>query len=131
MSLSVSIIGIRRVVYWVATVFVTTAFFVTGIGNLVPFGHIARDMAHLGYPTYFLYILGTWKILGAITIVLPKMPRLREWAYAGMLFDLTGAAISRLASGDGVLMLIVPLAMAGVVVTSWTYSTYFSKNLLR
>ena len=108
-----------KIMYWVTTVLVATAFFVTGVGNLVPVAHIARDMSHLGYPPYFLYVLGTWKILGAIVIVLPKVPRLKEWAYAGMAFDLTGAAFSRAASGDSVITVIVPVAISILVVTSW------------
>ena len=109
----------KKIMYWVTTVLIATAFFVTGIGNLAPMAHIARDMSHLGYPPYFLHILGTWKILGAVAIVLPKAPRLKEWAYAGIIFDLTGAAFSRAASGDSVMMVIVPVAIAGVAMISW------------
>lgn len=109
----------KKIMYWVTTVLIAAAFFVTGIGNLAPMAHIARDMSHLGYPPYFLPILGTWKILSAVAIVLPKVPRLKEWAYAGMIFDLTGAAFSRAASGDGVMMVFVPVAIAGVVMISW------------
>lgn len=110
-----------RSTYWVTTIFVAAVFFATGIGNLVPIAHIARDMSHLGYPRYFLHILGVWKILAAITIVFPGVPRLKEWAYAGMMFDLTGAAFSRSASGDGVTMVIVPIAIAGFVMVSWGF----------
>jgi len=109
----------RRVIYWGTTVFVATAFVVTGIGNLVAMAHIANDMSHLGYPPYLLNILGTWKVLGAIIIVLPGAPRLKEWAYAGMIFDLTGAAFSRLALGDSVITVAVPVAIAGLVIISW------------
>src|SRR5579872_844632 len=105
----------RKIIYWATTVIVATAFFVTGIGNLVPIAHIAQDMSHLGYPRYFLHILGTWKILAAVAIVFPKVPRLKEWAYAGMIFDLSGAAFSRSASGDPVITIIVPLAIAALV----------------
>ena len=108
-----------KIMYWMTTVLVAAAFFVTGVGNLVPVAHIARDMSHLGYPPYFLCILGTWKILGAVAIVLPKAPRLKEWAYAGIIFDLTGAVFSRAASGDAVMMVIVPVAIAGVAMISW------------
>ena len=109
----------RKITYWVTTVFVATAFFVTGIGNLVPIAHIAQDMSRLGYPPYFLNILGTSKILAAITILFPGVSRLKEWAYAGMMFDLTGAVFSRSASGDGVVMIIIPILIASFVVISW------------
>jgi uncharacterized membrane protein YphA (DoxX/SURF4 family) len=110
---------VRTIGYWVATALAAVAFIVPGIGNLAHAPHIAHDMAHLGYPGYFLYVLGTWKVLGAIAIVTPGFPRLKEWAYAGMMFDLTGAAASRIASGDNVGTVIIPLVIAAVVVTSW------------
>jgi uncharacterized membrane protein YphA (DoxX/SURF4 family) len=109
----------KTIGYWVATGLAALLFAVPGIGNLARVPQIAQDMAHLGYPTYFLSILGTWKILGALAIVVPALPRLKEWAYAGMIFDLTGAAVSRAASGDGASMVIAPLAIAGLVVASW------------
>jgi hypothetical protein len=109
------------IVYWAATALAAAAFVVPGIGHLVRAPHIARDMAHLGYPDYVLTILGTWKILGAMTIISPGVPRLKEWAYAGMLFDLTGAAASRAAVRDSPVMVIVPLLVAGIALVSWAF----------
>jgi uncharacterized membrane protein len=111
----------RSNIYWVATILVALAFFVTGIGNLIPIEHIAHDMLILGYPKYFLLILGTWKILGALTLVVPRTRQLKEWAYAGMLFDLTGAALSRLATGTTIVMVVVPALVACLVMISWVY----------
>jgi uncharacterized membrane protein YphA (DoxX/SURF4 family) len=76
-------------------------------------------MTHLGYPPYFMTILGVWKILGGIAVLLPRTPRLKEWAYAGMIFDLTGAAFSHAASGDPAGKVIAPLVLAGLVAASW------------
>lgn len=76
----------------------------------------------LGYPTYFFAILGVWKVLGTIAILVPRFPRLKEWAYAGIFFDLTGAAASCAAVGGyGVYAfhVISPLIMTGFLVTSW------------
>jgi uncharacterized membrane protein YphA (DoxX/SURF4 family) len=106
--------------YWITTIIIAIAFFITGIGNLIPFEHIAHDMAHLGYPSYFLKILGTWKIIAAVTIVLPRIRRIKEWAYAGMMLDLTGAALSRYFMNDGLPLIIVPLTIAGLVIISWS-----------
>jgi len=106
-------------VYWLVTGIVAVAFVVPGIGNLAHTPQIAGDMARLGYPSYFLDILGTWKILGAIAILAPGFGRLKEWAYAGMIFDLTGAAVSRAVSGDGVSGILPPLAIAALVIASW------------
>src|SRR5438105_12827555 len=96
--------GARPVLYWLTTALTGVAFAVPGALNLLHAPHIAADMAHLGYPPYFLTIFGTWKILGAIAVLLPRSPRLKEWAYAGMVFDLSGAAASRAATGDGLAM---------------------------
>jgi uncharacterized membrane protein YphA (DoxX/SURF4 family) len=109
----------RSIAYWVATVLAALAFVVPGLGNLARAPHIIQDMAHLGYPPYFLTILGLWKVLGAVTILLPRFPRVKEWAYAGMIFDLTGAAASRASLGDGIAMVVVPLAISGAVIASW------------
>lgn len=75
---------------------------------------------HLGYPPYFLVILGTWKLLGAVALVIPRFPRLKEWAYAGVFFDLTGAVASLFASGlINVGAMAYPILMIGVAVASW------------
>jgi uncharacterized membrane protein YphA (DoxX/SURF4 family) len=74
----------------------------------------------LGYPPYFLIILGTWKLLGAVALVIPRFPRLKEWAYAGVFFDLTGAVVSLFASGlINVGAMAYPILMIGVAVASW------------
>jgi hypothetical protein len=109
----------RTWLYWVVTALVALAFVVPGVLNLARAPHIAHDMATLGYPPYFMTILGAWKLLGAVAIVLPRSPRLKEWAYAGMIFDLTGAAASRAAMGHGAAMILVPLVIAVGVGLSW------------
>ena len=110
---------VTLVSYWVTTTLVAIAFLLPGVGNLVHTPQIAHDMAHLGYPSYFLTVLGSWMILGAIAITIPRFPRLKEWAYAGMIFDLTGAALSRAVSGDGAGGIVPPLAIAVLVIVSW------------
>jgi len=109
----------RIVFYWIATIVSTVAFIIPGIGNLMHLPHFATDMAHLGYPAYFLTIFGIWKILGAMVIIIPGFKRLKEWAYAGMFFDLIGAAWSRLCVHDEVIMALIPLLISGVVIMSW------------
>ena len=76
-------------------------------------------MAHLGYPSYFLTILGAWKVLGALAILSPGLPRLKEWAYAGMFFDLSGAVASHALMGDGVSKVIGPCLVGSIVIASW------------
>lgn len=77
-------------------------------------------MSHLGYPAYFVALLGVWKLLGVAAVLAPRRPRLKEWAYAGFAFDLSGAAVSHLVSGDGVGQTLVPLLLLGVGLASWT-----------
>ena len=110
----------RLISYWATTLVAILAFGVPGVLNLIRAPHIAQDMGHLGYPPYLLTILGTWKVLGGLVVAAPRLPRLKEWAYAGMIFDLTGAAASRAAIGDGGPMIIGPLLIACVVLTSWS-----------
>lgn len=106
------------VAYWVSTAVVVAAFLASGVANLIHIPHIASDMTRLGYPRYFSTVLGGWKVLGAVAVLAPGMAMLKEWAYAGMIFDLTGAAVSRGAIGDGVAMVIAPLALCCVVLAS-------------
>ena len=110
---------IRNIAYVVTTVQLTIAFVGSGVANLFRLDHIAHDMMRLGYPTYFMTVLGVWKVLGALVVALPRLPRLKEWAYAGMIFDLTGAAASRAASNDGAAATLIPLALAVAALVSW------------
>jgi hypothetical protein len=112
-------VSARRVTYAVSTVIAVAVFVGSGVANLFRVEHIGNDMARLGYPPYFMSVLGTWKVLGAITIASPRLSRVKEWAYAGMIFDLTGAAASRVAVADGIGALVAPLVVALVVVVSW------------
>jgi len=76
-------------------------------------------MHHLGYPLYFASILGFWKLAGAIAIVAPGFPRLKEWAYAGFFFNLTAAAASQAAVGGSAADVIAPLVFLALVMASW------------
>jgi uncharacterized membrane protein YphA (DoxX/SURF4 family) len=108
--------------YWTTTVLV--AFFMSGgIVQLAQYrGNPHGVVPVLGYPMYFFAILGFWKVLGAIAILVPRFPRLKEWAYAGIFFDLTGAAASCAAVGGyGAygFHVMAPLLIAVLAVASW------------
>jgi hypothetical protein len=113
----------KKIAYWTTTGLV--AFFIGGGG----LAQIAQFHANphgvvpiLGYPTYFFAILGFWKVLGAIAILVPRFPRLKEWAYAGIFFDLTGAVASVAAVGvygAYAFHILAPLIIAGLTVASW------------
>jgi hypothetical protein len=112
----------KSIVYWTATVLV--AFFMSGgLAQLWQFKANPHGVVpELGYPMYFFAILGVWKVLGAIAILAPRFPLLKEWAYAGIFFDLTGAAASCAAVGGyGAygFHVIAPLIIAVLAVASW------------
>ena len=113
----------RTIAYWTTTILV--AFFI-GSGGIAQMsllrGNIHGTVPILGYPNYFMIILGFWKVLGAIAILAPRFPRLKEWAYAGIFFDLTGAAASCAAVGQYgayAFHILAPLVLAVLTVASW------------
>lgn len=113
----------RSVTYWIMTGLV--AFFIGsgGIAQVMQYFASPHGVVPvLGYPMYFFMILGFWKFFGALTILVPGFPRLKEWAYAGIFFDLTGAAASNaLSGGYGAygFHVIAPLVITGFMVASW------------
>ena len=109
----------RRIGYWAATALAALAFISGGAFDLARGGQVQAIMAHLGYPLYFAALLGAWKVLGGLAILAPRLPRLKEWAYAGMFFDLSGAAISHGSVGDPPARWLTPLVILAVVAASW------------
>ncbi len=113
----------KNIAYWTTTALV--AFFIGsgGVSQLaIPRGNGQGTVPLLGYPLYFFIILGFWKVLGAVAILVPRLPRLKEWAYAGIFFDLTGAAASCAAVGGyGAygFHVLAPLFLAVLAVASW------------
>ena len=110
---------IKNIAYWSTTILGPASFVIGGVLHLMQTEQVVSTMNHLGYPAYFASLLGMWKLLGAIAIVLPGLPRLKEWAYAGFFFDLTAAAVSRAAVGDSVADIVAPLVFLALVVASW------------
>jgi uncharacterized membrane protein YphA (DoxX/SURF4 family) len=113
----------KSIVYWTTTLLVALPIGSGGVAQIWQYHANPHGVVpELGYPTYFFAILGVWKVLGTIAILVPRFPRLKEWAYAGIFFDLTGAAASCAAVGGyGVYAfhVISPLIMTGFLVTSW------------
>src|SRR6516162_11026196 len=109
----------RIIAYWVTTVIVAAEFAVGGVMDILRLPPFFAILEHLGYPGYFSVILGVWKVLGAVAVLAPRFPRLKEWAYAGMFFSMTGAAASHLAISDPPLTLVAPIILTSLVVASW------------
>jgi uncharacterized membrane protein YphA (DoxX/SURF4 family) len=110
---------VKNVAYWVTTIFGPASFVIGGVLHLLLTPDVVATLRHLGYPAYFALILGLGKLLGAVAIVIPRVPRLKEWAYAGFFFDLSAAAFSRAAVSDSAVDIIAPLVFLSLVMASW------------
>jgi uncharacterized membrane protein YphA (DoxX/SURF4 family) len=117
-----------KIIYWISTVWLSLGMAATGIqqllkvnleGALSPPG--VYGIKQLGYPVYLLTLLGIWKILGVIALLIPKFPLLKEWAYAGFFFLLTGAIYSHIAVGHPAKELFPSALLLVLVVVSWYF----------
>lgn len=118
----------NKIIYWIATIWLSLGMFSTGMvqvlhveaeGALAPPG--VWGITQLGYPVYFLTLLGIWKILGVIAVLIPKFPLLKEWAYAGFFFTMSGALYSHVALNSAVGELIPSLLLLTLTVVSWYF----------
>jgi uncharacterized membrane protein YphA (DoxX/SURF4 family) len=112
------------VAYWVTTGLVASSMVSGGVAHVLHVPASVDGFVRLGYPLHFVTLLGIWKILGALALVAPRFPRLKEWVYAGITFDLTGAAFAWAAVGASDSLsnaghIIVPLAGLALALTSW------------
>lgn len=107
------------VLYWLTSLVVAALFAVPGSALIVKAGHFEAEMLRLGFPGYFLLPFGVFKVLGAATILMPSLPRLKEWAYAGAAFDAAFAAYARATVGDPLPQILLPLAIGALVFASW------------
>jgi hypothetical protein len=111
----------NKIIYWIATVWLALGMLSTGIVQLIKMKEEVVMMNHLGYPLYFLTILGIWKILGIIAVLIPKFPLLKEWAYAGFFFAMSGAIFSHIAVGDGAKEFFGPTLLLVLTFVSWYF----------
>jgi uncharacterized membrane protein len=112
----------NKIIYWIATGLLALGMFASGLQQVLHTQAMVNLITPLGYPTYFLYILGVWKILGVIAILLPGFKLLKEWAYAGFFFAMTGALVSHLAIGDFAAKAIMgPIFQTGFILLSWYF----------
>nr|WKN37425.1 DoxX family protein [Tunicatimonas sp. TK19036] len=110
-----------KIIYWVSTIWLALGMVSTGIVQLIKVDEEIDMMELLGYPVYILTILGIWKMLGVIAVLLPKFLLLKEWAYAGFFFAMSGAIISHIASGDAINTIFPPLLLLALTVISWYF----------
>jgi uncharacterized membrane protein len=111
----------NNIIYWIATIFLSIGMLAGGIQQLLQIGGYVEIVSKLGYPLYFLSILGTWKILGVVAILVPKFALVKEWAYAGFFFAMSGAAISHIVVNHSMVEASPSLILLIVTVVSWYF----------
>jgi hypothetical protein len=107
------------VVYWAGTLFVTLTALGAGFADIFHAQPLYGVLLHLGYPAYFATLLGLWKVVGAVVLLAPRWPLVKEWAYAGMLCDYCCAIVSHVAVGDGASAVVGPLVALAALAASW------------
>ena len=110
-----------KIIYWIATIWLALGMLSSGIVQLLKLKEETDFIIRLGYPMYFLTILGIWKILGVIALLIPKFPLLKEWAYAGFFLAMSGAVFSHIATGNSISEIFPPLLLLILTVVSWYF----------
>ncbi|MGJ1448871.1 DoxX family protein [Sphingobacterium spiritivorum] len=112
---------LRKVLYWIATGLLAAGMLSGGLAQLSGAQKSAEGIAHLGYPVYLMYILGFWKIAGVIAILIPGFKLLKEWAYAGFFFAMSGATLSHIAAGDTFSQALASFIFILLILISWYF----------
>lgn len=110
-----------KIIYWIATLWLALGMVSTGLVQLMKSTEEVENVTQLGYPVYLLTILGAWKMLGVIAVLVPKFPLLKEWAYAGFFFAMSGATASRIAVGDPITTILPSLLLLVLTIVSWYF----------
>ena len=119
----------NTIIYWVATVWLSLGMVSTGIVQLIPLDEEVEKIIQLGYPPYFPTIIGVWKLLGVIAVLAPKLSLVKEWAYAGFAFLMSGAIFSHLAVNDGLLEYFGPSLLLILTMVSWHFRPNSRKTI--
>ena len=111
----------NKIIYWISTIWLALGMLSSGIVQLLQMKADVDFIIRLGYPVYFLTILGFWKILGVIALLIPKFPLVKEWAYAGFFLAMSGAIYSHIALGNSIGEIAPPLLLLILTVVSWYF----------
>src|SRR4029079_5775674 len=111
----------NKIIYWISTIWLALGMMASGLQQIFHTKGFVDIIVPLGYPLYLLYILGAWKILGVIAILIPKFSLLKEWAYAGFFFVMSGAVFSHIAAGSSIMEIIPSLVLMIMTVVSWYF----------
>ena len=111
----------NKIIYWIATGLLCLGMLGSGIAQIIRAKEMVGIIKHLGYPLYMMTILGIWKMLAVIAILVPGFKLIKEWAYAGLFFTLTGALISHLVMGDSGKAIAGPVMQTIFIILSWYF----------
>lgn len=111
----------NRIIYWIATVWMSLGMVSSGAVQLLRVQEEVEMFAQLGYPLYLMSIIAVWKMLGVIAVLVPKFPLLKEWAYAGFFFVMSGAAVSHIICGHPFTEIAPSLFLILLTVLSWYF----------
>jgi hypothetical protein len=111
----------NRIIYWATTGFLAFGMLSQGVAQTLHTKGYVDILTHLGYPLYLLYILGIWKTLGVTAILVPRFKLLKEWAYAGFFFAMSGSLTSHLAMGDSLNNVAPSLFLLILTIVSWYF----------
>ena len=120
-SPQVSVSKASKIVYWIATLWLSLGMLSTGIIQLLKTEEEVNMITRLGYPIYLLTIIGVWKILGVVAVLIPKFPLVKEWAYAGFFIAMSGAVLSHLFNGDETKHIFGPTLLIILTAVSWYF----------
>lgn len=109
----------RKISYWATTGLATAILTFGALNELTHSARVVETVAHLGYPAFVPSLLGTWKVLAIVALLVPRFPRLKEWAYAGIFFDVTGAIVSHAMVGDGAAAIAPPMMVLALSLASF------------
>lgn len=110
-----------KIIYWIFTLWMALGMVSTAIVQLMKNKDELANFTNLGYPAYLMTIIGVWKLLGVIAILIPKQLLLKEWAYAGFFFVMSGAVISHLIVGDTAGRTFPAVLLLALVIISWYF----------
>ena len=111
----------NKIIYWIFTLWMALGMVSTAIVQLMKNKDELSNFTKLGYPAYLMTIIGVWKILGVIAVLIPRFPLLKEWAYAGFFFVMSGALVSHIIVGDTAGRTLPALLLLVLVIISWYF----------
>lgn len=111
----------NKIIYWIATIWLSLGMVSSGIVQFIKMQEEVDLFTRLGYPIYFLTILAVWKFLGVIAVLIPKFSLLKEWAYAGFFFAMSGAIFSHIATGSAMIEFFGPSLLIILTIVSWYF----------